>query len=92
MGRRLDGKPLPHQPPPASSSGSKDKRPHAGNGNAQPSVGSSSQSTTRQTQGKLVFGSNVNRTPKDTKKVLVLHPMLEIIVYLTIRESTNKIK
>ncbi|KAF8405330.1 hypothetical protein HHK36_010234 [Tetracentron sinense] len=64
-GRRLDGKPLKHQPPPVSSSGSKDKRPEAANGGGQHSGGSTSQSTSRQPQGKLVFGS----TPKETQKV-----------------------
>ncbi|KAJ1395557.1 Ubiquitin fusion degradation protein Ufd1-like [Sesbania bispinosa] len=47
-GRRLDGKPLNYQPPPLSSSGSKDKKPDVPN-------------------GKLVFGSNANRT-KETGK------------------------
>lgn len=75
VGRRLDGKPLTHEPAPVSSSGSKEKRPDSGNGNAQPSAGSSSQSTNRQTQGKLVFGSNVNRGPKETEKVLVFRPL-----------------
>ncbi|KAI8025879.1 Ubiquitin recognition factor in ER-associated degradation protein 1 [Camellia lanceoleosa] len=62
-GRHLDGKPLKYEPPPvSSSSGSKDKRPDVASGGGQPSTGSSSQGTTRQTQGKLVFGSNVNCT------------------------------
>ncbi|GMY05682.1 ubiquitin fusion degradation protein 1 homolog [Fagus crenata] len=68
VGRRLDGKTMKYEPPQVSPSGSKDKLPGAANGNPQPSAGSSSQSTTRQAQGKLVFGSNVSRTPKDTKK------------------------
>ena len=63
------GKPLNYQPPSVSHSGSKDKQPNVVNGNAKPSAGSSSQSTSRQAQGKLVFGSNVSRTPKDTPKV-----------------------
>ena len=68
-GRRLDGKPLNYQPPPVvSSSVSKDKRPDVANGSGKPSVGSSSQGSTRQTQGKLVFCSNVNRA-KDPQKV-----------------------
>ncbi|KAK4562528.1 hypothetical protein RGQ29_005151 [Quercus rubra] len=67
-GRRLDGKPLNYQPPSVSHSGSKDKQPNVVNGNAKPSAGSSSQSTSRQAQGKLVFGSNVSRTSKDTPK------------------------
>ncbi|XP_057752584.1 uncharacterized protein LOC130970498 [Arachis stenosperma] len=66
-GRRLDGKPLNYQPPPVSSSGSKDKKPDAPNVNSHSSAASSSQSNARQAQGKLVFGSNANRT-KDTGK------------------------
>uniref|UniRef100_A0A5B6ZW79 Putative Ubiquitin fusion degradation protein UFD1 n=1 Tax=Davidia involucrata TaxID=16924 RepID=A0A5B6ZW79_DAVIN len=66
-GRRLDGKPLKYEPPPVSSSGSKDKRPYVANVAGQPSAGSSSQSTSRQSQGKLVFGSNANHT-KETQK------------------------
>ncbi|KAF3435795.1 hypothetical protein FNV43_RR22887 [Rhamnella rubrinervis] len=70
MGRRLDGKPLKYEPAPASSSGSKDKWPANANSRvAQPSsAGSSSQTAAHQTQGKLVFGSNVNRTPKEVQK------------------------
>ena len=71
-GRRLDGKPLKYEPAPASSSGSKDKKPAVTNGNAQPSTGSSSQATSCQARGKLVFGSNASRSPKETKKVLLL--------------------
>lgn len=67
-GKRLDGKPLKYQPPPVSSSGSKDKRPEVTNGGGQPSAGSSSQSTARQSQGKLVFGSNANRSSKEPQK------------------------
>ncbi|RXH99558.1 hypothetical protein DVH24_021360 [Malus domestica] len=67
-GRRLDGKPLKYEPAPASSSGSNDKKPAVTNGNAQPSMGSSSQATSRQAQGKLVFGANASRTPKETQK------------------------
>ena len=72
VGRRLDGKPMMTQPAPvaaASSSGSKDKKPDTSNGKAQPSMGSTSQATARQSQGKLVFGSNANRAQKDAKKV-----------------------
>lgn len=72
VGRRLDGKPLKDQPPPVSSSDSKDKQlPDVSNGGSQPSAGSSSQSTSRQSQGKLVFGSNQNRT-RDTQKVSLM--------------------
>ncbi|CAN1173323.1 Ubiquitin recognition factor in ER-associated degradation protein 1, partial [Linum perenne] len=59
-GRRLDGKPLPYQPAPIAAPASKDKNPAPTNG------GSSSQSNaSRQSQGKLVFGSNA---PKGTQK------------------------
>ncbi|XP_048337500.1 uncharacterized protein LOC107426781 isoform X2 [Ziziphus jujuba] len=66
VGRRLDGKPLKYEPAPVSSSGSKDKQPANANGKGQPSTGSSSQSTSA--QGKLVFGSNANRTAKGSQK------------------------
>ncbi|GKA54283.1 ubiquitin fusion degradation protein 1 homolog isoform X1 [Tanacetum coccineum] len=66
-GRRLDGKPLKYQPPPVSSPADfKQKQP------AVPSAGTSSQSGSRQTQGKLVFGTNANRTaaaPQKQKEV-----------------------
>ncbi|CAN1261593.1 Ubiquitin recognition factor in ER-associated degradation protein 1 [Linum perenne] len=58
-GRRLDGRPLPYQPPPVSTSSSKDKSPCAPNGSKQLPA-----DTSRQAQGKLVFGSNASRTPK----------------------------
>ncbi|XP_047328578.1 ubiquitin recognition factor in ER-associated degradation protein 1-like isoform X2 [Impatiens glandulifera] len=74
-GKRLDGKPLKYEPPPVSStvsSSSKEKLPSVGSGQSS-SVGSSSQSSNRQSQGKLVFGPNANRskdkeTQKETKK------------------------
>ncbi|XP_024990444.1 ubiquitin recognition factor in ER-associated degradation protein 1-like isoform X1 [Cynara cardunculus var. scolymus] len=73
-GRRLDGKPLKYQPPPVSSpSGSKGKQPAvSGSSGQQPSTGSSSQSKSRQSQGKLVFGSNANNqraAPQKQKEV-----------------------
>lgn len=68
-GRRLDGKPLNYQPPPVSSSGSKDKNSGVPNVNSQSSTASSSQNKAPQTQGKLVFGSNPNRG-KETGKVI----------------------
>jgi ubiquitin fusion degradation protein 1 len=71
-GRRLDGKPLSYQPPPVTSSGSKDKNSAAPNVNSQSSTASSSQSNAPQTQGKLVFGSNPNRSSKETGKVILL--------------------
>ncbi|KAL5563128.1 hypothetical protein UlMin_032875 [Ulmus minor] len=67
VGRRLDGKPMKTEPAPGTSSGSKCKLPDTTNGKAQPSSGSSSR-TTAQAQGKLVFGSNAGRTPKDAPK------------------------
>ncbi|XP_014522325.1 ubiquitin recognition factor in ER-associated degradation protein 1-like [Vigna radiata var. radiata] len=67
-GRRLDGKPLKYQPPPlSSSSGSKDKKPDFPNLNSQSSTTSSLPSNARRSQGKLVFGSNANRS-KETEK------------------------
>ncbi|TYJ40663.1 hypothetical protein E1A91_A04G157100v1 [Gossypium mustelinum] len=67
-GRRMDGKPLKLQSPAASSSVSKDKGPAISNGNnTRPYSGSISQATAGQAQGKLVFGSHVNRS-KDTKQ------------------------
>ena len=70
-GRRLDGRPLSYEPPAASassSSSSKDKQPAVANGNGQASVASSS--SARQAQGKLVFGGNANRAPKEAPKVV----------------------
>ncbi|CAN1261595.1 Ubiquitin recognition factor in ER-associated degradation protein 1 [Linum perenne] len=70
-GRRLDGRPLPYQPPPVSTSSSKDKSPCAPNGSKQlpaAAASSSSPNTSRQAQGKLVFGSNASRTPKESGK------------------------
>lgn len=69
-GRRLDGKPLKYESSPASSSGSRDKQPDTSTGRGQqPSSGSSVQSSSRQSQGKLVFGSNANKS-NGTQKVL----------------------
>ncbi|XP_010271461.1 PREDICTED: ubiquitin fusion degradation protein 1 homolog [Nelumbo nucifera] len=64
VGRRLDGKPLKYQASPVSTSGPKDKHTSGG---GQSSAGSTSQSTSRQPQGKLVFGSN--HAHKDAQKV-----------------------
>lgn len=68
VGRRLDGKPAKHEPSSASSSPSKDKQPAAPSKGGLSAAGPSSQSTNRQSQGKLVFGSNANRAPKDAQK------------------------
>ncbi|KAL2537711.1 ubiquitin fusion degradation 1 [Forsythia ovata] len=67
VARRLDGKPLKNPSPPVSSSGAKDKRPDVSNGGQSSASSSSSQSTNRQSQGKLVFCSNTNRT-RETQK------------------------
>ncbi|XP_073144291.1 uncharacterized protein [Henckelia pumila] len=67
-GRRLDGKSLKTQPPPASSSAPSFKKPNVSNDGGQASASSSSsQSANRQSQGKLVFGSNANRTKESSK-------------------------
>jgi ubiquitin fusion degradation protein 1 len=85
-GRRLDGKPLSYQPPPAlSSSVSKDKQPAVADGSRQPSLGSSSQNTARKSQGKLVFGSNTGRTPKETQREVLFLPF--IILNLTVNHT-----
>lgn len=77
--RRLDGKPLQYQPPPVSTSVPKDKQRDASNGNSQTSAGSSLQSASRQSQGKLVFGSHVNRGREPSK---VLYPTLNLFMFL----------
>ncbi|KAJ4965522.1 hypothetical protein NE237_017371 [Protea cynaroides] len=64
FGRRLDGKQLKHQQPPVSSSTSKDKQPGATTSG--PSAASTSERS-RQSQGKLVFGSSVNHGKKGTQ-------------------------
>ncbi|XP_030516494.1 ubiquitin fusion degradation protein 1 homolog [Rhodamnia argentea] len=66
-GRRLDGKPSKNPLMPASTSVSIGKQSGVANGKGTPSAASASQSA-RQTQGKLVFGSNANRTPKEKQK------------------------
>lgn len=69
VGRRLDGKPLSYQPPSVSSFLAKDKQPDAvARGNKQLSAGSGSQTTSHQTSGKLVFGSNVSHPRTDKQK------------------------
>ncbi|XP_060973648.1 uncharacterized protein LOC115695580 [Cannabis sativa] len=76
LARRLNGKPSTSEIATTSSSESKDKQSDVvGHGKSkQPSVGSSSPSLARKSQGKLVFGSNSNRmptqkeTPKESKK------------------------
>ncbi|XP_057545315.1 uncharacterized protein LOC130824359 isoform X1 [Amaranthus tricolor] len=67
VARRLDGKPAKPILSPATTV-SKDKQPVPASKAGESASGSSSQSTNRQSQGKLVFGSNANRTPKDAQK------------------------
>ncbi|KAL2925126.1 Ubiquitin recognition factor in ER-associated degradation protein 1 [Bienertia sinuspersici] len=67
VGRRLDGKPAKQVSSPVSTSGSKDKQ-LALPSKAGQSSGSPSQSTNRQSQGKLVFGPSANSTPKEAQK------------------------
>ncbi|GAB2267647.1 hypothetical protein Dimus_002629 [Dionaea muscipula] len=68
-GRRLDGKPGNYQPTMASSS-SKERHPGAADADdgKQSASASSSRGASRQTQGKLVFGSNVNKAPNESPK------------------------
>ncbi|CAO2814948.1 unnamed protein product [Amaranthus hypochondriacus] len=68
VARRLDGKPGKPILSPATTTVSKDKQPVPASKVGESASGSSSQSTNRQSQGKLVFGSNANRTPKDAQK------------------------
>ncbi|XP_049407945.1 uncharacterized protein LOC125871407 isoform X1 [Solanum stenotomum] len=73
--RRLDGKPLKQQlPPSSSSSGSSDKQGNATNGVKKSAAAPSSQNSSRQSQGKLVFGSNANRTPEKKKEPVKEEP------------------
>lgn len=68
-GRRLDGKPLKYQPPPvSSSSGARENQPAASAGGGQTSTGPAAQSSSRQSQGKLVFGSNASRSADPQKQ------------------------
>lgn len=77
IGRRLDGKSSNHQPQPISSARSFDEKQSGASsryGHSQQSAGSStSVNGTRQSQGKLVFGQNANRNPKEAPKVPILH-------------------
>lgn len=87
-GRRLDGKPLKYDPPPASSSGLKDKKPEVSNTHDQSSSTSSTQNASRQSQGKLVFGSNTNRN-RETPKVchFILACYVSLFWYFTLHFS-----
>ncbi|KAK4740238.1 hypothetical protein R3W88_003935 [Solanum pinnatisectum] len=73
--RRLDGKPLKQQlPPSSSSSGSSDKQVNVTNGGKKSAAAPSSQNSSRQSQGKLVFGSNANRAPAKQKEPVKEEP------------------
>ncbi|XP_061368373.1 uncharacterized protein LOC133311355 isoform X2 [Gastrolobium bilobum] len=63
-GRRLDGKPTP----PVYSSGPTDKGPYVPNVNSLSSAASSSPSSARPSQGKIVFGSDVYRAKEMGKE------------------------
>lgn len=65
-GRRLDGRPLSYEPRPVAANGSGQSQPVA------TSSSSGSEKAARPVQGKLVFGSNVNRSSKETTKVRIL--------------------
>ncbi|KAL6526051.1 hypothetical protein OROHE_015575 [Orobanche hederae] len=67
VGRRLDGKPLKTSPP-VTSSASQNKTVNVSSGGGTATASSSgSQGTNRQSQGKLVFGSNASQ-PRETQK------------------------
>lgn len=73
-GRRLDGKSSNHQPQPISSARPSDVKQSGGSsssryGHSQQSAGSSSVNGTRRSHGKLVFGHNAHRNPKENPKV-----------------------
>lgn len=94
-GRRLDGKSSKHQPQPISSTArSSDDNKQAGAassryGHSQQSTGSSSVNGTRQSQGKLVFGQNVNRNPKETPKVTRFAHIIIIFISIVIAFATS---
>ncbi|KAI4300081.1 hypothetical protein L6164_033498 [Bauhinia variegata] len=60
--RRLDGKLLEYQLPREPSPRSKDNRSRVSNGNAESSTARGNQGNARQSQGRLVFGSDVYRS------------------------------
>ncbi|KAG6410865.1 hypothetical protein SASPL_128936 [Salvia splendens] len=77
VGRRLDGKGLKTGSPPVPSSAPQDRRGSASAGGTGAASSSSSQTAKAPTQGKLVFGSNANRTkdaPKDASKDAKVEP------------------
>ncbi|KAG6413461.1 hypothetical protein SASPL_126172 [Salvia splendens] len=77
VGRRLDGKGLKTGSPPVSSSVPQDRCANTSAGGTGTASSSSSQTAKAPTQGKLVFGSNANRTkdaPKDASKAAKAEP------------------
>ncbi|KAL5706577.1 hypothetical protein ACHQM5_024726 [Ranunculus cassubicifolius] len=82
-GRRLDGKPATQQSPPqqVTSMASKDKQPAKttanGSGQSSSSTSSGTPGASRQSQGKLVFGSNAGNTPKDAAPKVAAAPAKE---------------
>ncbi|KAL9289620.1 putative ubiquitin fusion degradation protein Ufd1 [Arabidopsis thaliana] len=62
-GRRLDGRPLSYEPQPGAANSNGQSHPVAS------SSSSGSEKPTQQNRGKLVFGSNVERSTKETTKV-----------------------
>ena len=64
--RRLDGKPLTQSAAPASSPMLKQHQPEGQNGTK---YSKSSNPTSHQPSGRLVFGSNVNKPGKEAPKV-----------------------
>jgi len=62
-GRRLDGRPLSYEPQPGAANSNGQSHPVAS------SSSSGSEKATQQNRGKLVFGSNVERSTKETTKV-----------------------
>ncbi|WOK92915.1 hypothetical protein Cni_G01607 [Canna indica] len=67
-GRRLDGKPAKENAPIIGSS-VKNNKSEPVNGTKLISPSTSEGSSSRQAKGKLVFGSNANRAPKDAQNV-----------------------
>lgn len=68
VARRLDGKSLKHSVAPVTSSSLRDHTPRAINGGKQSMRSTSQSSSSNQSSRKLVFGSNVGHTPKETQK------------------------
>lgn len=69
VGRRLDGKPSKENTPSIGSS-VKDNKSEPIDGMKRLSPSNSEGSSSRQAKGKLIFGSNANRTPKEEPKVV----------------------